>query len=152
MKKLVLLFFLLISSFMLTQNLKEYRTLIQLGKDSEKSSIQLIEKSTSAYNSTKEPIFLGFIAVGDFFMAKHAFNPIKKISYFSHGKKMLESAVERDPTNLEIRLMRLIAQENIPRILGYHQHIEEDRNFVHRNYKKTTDSDLKTFIVEYLKL
>lgn len=152
MKKLVLLFFLLISSFMLTQNLKEYRTLIQLGKDSEKSSIQLIEKSTSAYNSTKEPIFLGFIAVGDFFMAKHAFNPIKKISYFSHGKKMLESAVERDPTNLEIRLMRLIAQENIPRILGYHQHIEEDRNFVYRNYKKTTDSDLKTFIIEYLKL
>lgn len=137
---------------MFTQNLKEYRTLIQLSKNSETSSKILIEKSTITYNLTKEPVFLGFTAVGDFFMAKHAFNPIKKISYFSHGKKMLEMAVEQDPTNLEIRLMRLIAQENIPIILGYHQHIEEDRNFIYKNYKKTTDSDLKKFIIEYLKL
>lgn len=137
---------------MFSQNLKEYRTLIQLSKDSEKASVSLIEKSTNSYNLTKEPIFAGFVAVGDFFMAKHAFNPIKKISYFSHGKKMLEMAVAADPTNLEIRLMRLIAQENIPKILGYHQHIEQDRNFLYKNYKKTTDLDLKNFIIEYLKL
>ncbi|QOW09265.1 hypothetical protein Q73A0000_02270 [Kaistella flava (ex Peng et al. 2021)] len=137
---------------MFSQNLKEYRTLIQLSKDSENASKTLIEKSMSSYNTTKEPIFAGFVAVGDFFMAKHAFNPIKKISYFNHGKKMLEMAVATDPSNLEIRLMRLIAQENIPRILGYHQHIDEDRNFLHKNYKKTNDSELKNFIIEYLKL
>ena len=137
---------------MFSQNLKEYRTLIQLSKDSENASKTLIQKSMSSYNATKEPIFAGFAAVGDFFMAKHAFNPIKKISHFNHGKKMLEMAVAKDPNNLEIRLMRLIAQENIPRLLGYHQHIEEDRNFLYKNYKKTTDSELKNFIVEYLKL
>ena len=85
-------------------------------------------------------------------MAKHAFNPIKKISYFNQGKKMLETAVEDDSTNIDLRLMRLIAQENIPRILGYHQHVDEDRKLILKGYKKVDDLDLKNFIIEYLKL
>lgn len=137
---------------MFSQNLKEYRSLIKSSKDSEKASKTLIEKSTKTYNTTKEPIFAGFIAVGDFFMAKHAFNPLKKISHFNHGKKMLEMALKADPYNLELRLMRLMAQENIPKILGYHHDIEEDRNILIKGYKKIDDPDLKNFIIEYLKL
>ena len=152
MKRLTFLLLLIISNLMFSQNLKEYRTLIQNGKSSEEAAKSLIEKSAVTYNSTKEPIYAGFGAVGNFFMAKHAFNPLKKISYFNNGKKMLEGAVKDDPANLELRLMRLIAQENIQRILGYHQHTAEDRTFIIKEYKKVEDAALKKFIIEYLKL
>ena len=137
---------------MFSQNLKEYRTLIQRGKSSEKAAKSLIEKSTATYKSTREPIFEGFLAVGNFFMAKHAFNPLKKMSYFNEGKKILESAVKTEPDNLEVRLMRLITQENVPKILGYYQNISEDRIFLTRSFKNTNDEDLKIYIKDYLKL
>lgn len=152
MKRLTSLLLLPIASLMMSQNLKEYRVLIQDGKSSETAAKSLIDKSVATYKRTKEPIYGGFAAVGNFFMAKHAFNPIKKISYFNQGKKMLETAVEDDSTNIELRLMRLIAQENIPRILGYHQHVDEDRKLILKGYKKVDDLDLKNFIIEYLKL
>ncbi len=152
MKRLTTLLFLLIASLLMSQNLKEYRTLIHNGKNSETAAKSLIDKSAVTFKKTKEPIYEGFMAVGNFFMAKHAFNPFKKVSYFNHGKKMLEAAVQADPSNIEIRLMRLIAQENIPRILGYHQHVDEDKNLILKGYKKVDDADLKNFIIEYLKL
>ncbi|WP_313503352.1 hypothetical protein [Kaistella carnis] len=152
MKRLSLILFLLICHVMGAQSLKEFRALIKQSEKSEKASKSLIEKSTAAYVETKEPIYGGFMAVGNFFMAKHAFNPIKKISYFNQGKRTLENAVKAEPHNIEIRLMRLITQENIPNILGYHQHIKEDRAFIRKEYQKIEDRDLKNFVIDYLKL
>ena len=151
-KKFGALLILLISNFMLSQNVQEYRALMGSGENSKSKTELLIEKSNTAYNKTKAPIYAGFLAVGNFFMAKHTFNPLKKMSYFKEGKKLLEGAINTDPNNLELKLMRLITQEKVPKILGYHQKIEEDRNFLKLNYKNTNDQDLKKFIKEYLKL
>ncbi len=126
--------------------------MLKSGENSERSAKLLIEKSTAAFEKTGEPLYGGFLAVGNFYMAKHAFNPLKKMSYFNEGKAKLENAVKADPKNLEIRLMRLITQENAPRILGYNQHIAEDRNFLIREYRNTPDSDLKVYIQQYLNL
>lgn len=152
MKRLTFLILLLISNLMFSQNLKEYRALLQTGEKSEKSAKTLIEKSTSAYKNSKEPVFLGFLAVGKFFMAKHAFNPLKKMSYFNEGKKLMERSLKAEPDNLEVRLMRLITQESVPKILGYSQNISEDRTYLTRSYKNTKDEDLKIYIKDYLKL
>ncbi|QBO58890.1 hypothetical protein [Chryseobacterium salivictor] len=152
MKKLSLLLILLISNMMFSQNIKELRTLLKTGESSEKSAKTLIEKSSTAYRNSKEPVYGGFLAVGKFFMAKHAFNPLKKMSYFNEGKKTMEQALKADPKNLEIRLMRLITQEKAPSILGYNQQIKEDRNFLAKEYKNTNDEDLKLYIKDYLKL
>jgi len=137
---------------MFSQNLKEYRALLQTGEKSEKSAKTLIDKSTTAYKNSKEPVYLGFLAVGKFFMAKHAFNPLKKMSYFNEGKKLMENSLKAEPDNLEVRLMRLITQESVPKILGYSQNISEDRTYLTRSYKNTTDEDLKIYIKDYLKL
>lgn len=152
MKNLVLLIFLFFTGMMQSQNLKEYRALLKTGENSEKSAKQLIEKSTTAYGERREPLYAGFLAVGNFFMAKHVFNPLKKMSYFNTGKETMESAVKKDPKNLEIRLMRLITQENVPKFLGYSQHIKEDRKFLTQQYLTTADEDLKIYIKDYLKL
>ena len=152
MKRLNFLLLLIISNLMFSQNLKEYRALLQTGEKSEKSAKTLIDKSTTAYKNSKEPVYLGFLAVGKFFMAKHAFNPLKKMSYFNEGKKLMESSLKAEPDNLEVRLMRLITQESVPKILGYSQNISEDRTYLTRSYKNTTDEDLKIYIKDYLKL
>lgn len=152
MKRLTFLLLLIISNLMFSQNLKEYRALLQTGEKSEKSAKTLIDKSTTAYKNSKEPVYLGFLAVGKFFMAKHAFNPLKKMSYFNEGKKLMENSLKAEPGNLEVRLMRLITQESVPKILGYSQNISEDRTYLTRSYKNTTDEDLKIYIKDYLKL
>ena len=152
MKKITLLFLLIISQVVNAQNLKEYRTLLVEGEDSERAAKMLMDKSLTAFNTTKKPIFAGFLAVGNFFMAKHVFNPLKKMSYFKEGKNSLEYAVKSDPQNIELRVMRLMSQENMPKILGYSQNIAEDRQFLKKEYLKTDDEDLKSHIKDYLKL
>jgi len=152
MKKIGLFLLIIFTNVMFAQNLKDYRTLLQKGENSEVAAKKLIEKSSMAFSETKQPIYAGFLAVGKFFMAKHVFNPLKKMSYFNEGKNTMEAAIKSDPKNLEVRLMRLITQESVPKLLGYYQNIEEDRNFLTRDYKKTADNDLKIYIKEYLKL
>ena len=152
MKRLGILLLLICSQMILSQNFDEYRALMKTGENSQRSAKTLIEKSTLAYKQTKQPVYAGFLAVGEFFMAKHAFNPFKKISYFNEGKKNLEYAVKSDPKNLEIRLMRLITQEKAPKFLGYTDNIWEDRNFLTKEYHNSNDNDLKLYIKNYLKL
>ena len=146
--------FLLLICFQMVsaQNFDEYRALMKTGESSEQSAKKLIEKSTFAYKKTNQPVYAGFLAVGQFFMAKHVFNPFKKLSYFNEGKKTLEYAIKADPKNLEIRLMRLITQEKAPKMLGYTHNIAEDRSFLIKEYKNTSDDDLKMYIKNYLKL
>jgi hypothetical protein len=152
MKKIGLFLLIIFTNVMFAQNLKDYRTLLQKGENSEVAAKKLIEKSSMAFSETKQPIYAGFLAVGKFFMAKHVFNPLKKMSYFNEGKNTMEAAIKSDPKNLEVRLMRLITQESVPKFLGYYQNIKEDRIFLTRDYKKTADNDLKIYIKEYLKL
>lgn len=152
MKKLGILLLIMFNQIMFSQNLDEFRNLIKSAEKSEQAAKTLIEKSTVAHKNTNEPIFRGFLAVGNFFMAKHVFNPLKKMSYFKEGKNNLENAVNADPKNIEIRMMRLITQENIPRILGYNQHIKEDREFLIKEYQKAENPVLKNYIKEYLKI
>ncbi len=94
MKKLVLVF-LLFCSFVNAQSLVELRGYLQKGENSEEVSKTLISKSKNAYDTTKKPIYMAFYAVGNFFMAKHASNPLNKYSYFNKGKKLLEDAIKK---------------------------------------------------------
>ncbi len=142
----------LTSNIMFSQNLKEFRTLLQSGESSEKSAKDLIQKSEEAFLKSKEPIFASFLAVGHFFMAKHVFSPFKKMSHFNEGKKIMDNAVLKDPKNVEIRLMRLSTQENAPKILGYTKNIEEDKKVIISEYQNIKDEDLKIYVKKILKL
>jgi hypothetical protein len=62
--------------------------------------------------------------------------PSEKLSLFNNGRKKLESAITRDGKNLEFSFLRLMIQENAPRILGYYHDIEKDSEVVRKNFKK----------------
>ena len=56
--------------------------------------------------------------------------PGKKLSTFKEGHELLERAINEDKSNPEYRFLRLIIQENAPKILGYNNEIETDSDFI----------------------
>lgn len=72
------------------------------------------------------------------------------MSYFKKGKQMLEKAIEADKTCFELRFLRFAAQTNVPSFLGYHDRIENDKNFILTGYTEVTDIKLKEFVFPLL--
>ena len=101
--------------------------------------------------NAKSPLEKGYEAAFYMFMAKHASNPFKKMGYFKDGKKMLESQIKLDPTNIELRFIRLSIQYHIPDFLGYKSNIEEDKEYLLSNLYKMSDEKTKDIIYNYLK-
>lgn len=134
-----------------SQDIAAYRKMIGKAEQNEADAIVYMNKAKSEYDKTKKPILLAFYASGNFFMAKHATNPIKKYGYFNRGKKALNEAVMKEPNNLEIRFLRYLCQEKTPKFLGYNKNIEDDKAFVLREYKNSKDEELVKQIKKFLK-
>ena len=79
--------------------------------------------------------------------AKFETGPDRK-SLISDGIKGVESAIAANPANIEMRLIRLSIQENLPKVVGYNSKMAEDKNVILRNYSKQ-NSALKSYIREF---
>src|SRR5699024_11238863 len=62
-----------------------------------------------------------------------------KIKDAKAGKNHIEDAVKADKENIEIRLVRLIIQENTPKIAGYKENIKEDKEFIIKHFKSRSE-------------
>ncbi|TXF79139.1 hypothetical protein [Chryseobacterium sp.] len=152
MNRIWIFFLIFFAAFFNAQDLKDFRTLLQKGENSESASELLIQTSKKAFEKSRKPIFEAFFAVGNFFMAKHATNPISKYAYFNKGKKALNNAVIKDPVNLEIRFMRYLSQESSPALLGYKTNLAADKKFILLEVKKSTDEALIRRIKNHFKI
>ncbi len=74
----------------------------------------------------------------------------EKIKNFKEGAKLVELAVGSEPNNIEIRLIRLSIQENVPKIVKYNKNKKEDAAFILAHYKEQTNS-LKEYIKSFVK-
>ncbi len=63
------------------------------------------------------------------------FNPGSKLSLFKSGHKKLDNAIVKESSNAELRFLRLMIQENVPRILNYRKEIDEDSKVVRSSFK-----------------
>lgn len=97
------------------------------------------------------PVERGYEAAFHMFMAKHTSNPFKKMSYFKTGRNMLEKEIKGSPNNVELRFIRLCIQYYIPKYLGYHHEVEQDKEYVMNNLYKMQDKTTKDKIYKYLK-
>ena len=100
--------------------------------------------------ASTNPVFTAYKASGLMMNAKHVGNPLDKLNTFSKGKNLLEQTIAKEPTNLEIRFLRLTMQSNTPSFLGYADAIPRDKKFVLQSLKSETDTELKNMIVAYL--
>lgn len=151
MKKLLFIGLLLLAkvTFANVPTITEVRRLYENAFTNESACNQLIT-ILSPYNEKNNPLYAGYKASAIMMMAKHAFNPFSKMSYFKKGKRILETAIKADEKNVELRFLRFNAQTHIPSFLGYDDSIETDKKFLENSFPAIKDLSLKEFILPYL--
>lgn len=97
----------------------------------------------------KSVIALAYLGAYQTIWANHVFNPLSKLATFKKGKNNIESAISKEPENVEIRYIRFSVQKNAPSFLRYNSHLKEDRDFLVKN-KKKINSDLLQKNIETL--
>ena len=80
--------------------------------------------------------------------AKFETNIIEKIEVFKKGKSLLEKAISTYPKKIEYRFLRLVIQENCPKILKYNSQIKEDAEIINKSYQNE-ESIVKKVIKNY---
>ena len=61
--------------------------------------------------------------------------PKDRLKTFKEGRAGLESAISKDSTNSEYRFLRILIQENAPKIVHYTSEIKKDALYLRTNYK-----------------
>lgn len=72
-----------------------------------------------------------------------------KMDRFKEGAKLLEATIKSDPNNIEIRMIRLSIQEDVPGITGYKKNIKEDKAFITAHYAEQNTS-LKLYLKDFV--
>lgn len=116
----------------------------------EKESCKKLLNMLEPYNEHNNPTFYGYKAVGTMLMAKHTFNPFKKLSYFKKGRGMLDDAVSADPNNAELRFLRFVSQTEAPAFLNYRGAVEDDKDFLIRSLPQLNDPRMAKEIGKFL--
>lgn len=145
LKAILLLFVLSFSG----GNLTEIRNLYSNVTDSkakQQDFIEYIEKS-----DTKKPVFQAYKGASLILQSKNTTDKKDKKQLFVKGAGLIDEAVNKESENIEIRLIRLSIQENLPKALKYNSNIEEDVDFIQKSITTTKDSELKLYVEKYIK-
>ena len=97
--------------------------LIELEKD---KCLELFEIT----KEKKDPVMMAYHGASLAMLADFGFNPVKKMEQFNTGSELITKALELDPKNIEIRLIRLSIQLEAPDFLGFNCCVDEDLNAV----------------------
>ncbi|WP_199118032.1 hypothetical protein [Pedobacter sp. ASV28] len=118
--------------------------------ESKKSTEQLLN---ILEKKEQTPFVIGYTGATKMLMARHTFNPFKKLSHFRTGKQLLEKAISKDAENVELIFLRYAIQVSLPPILGYNEHIETDKNYILKTLQKQElkEKHLEIAIVNFLK-
>lgn len=100
--------------------------------------ISMAEKATGS-----DPAILGYKAAAKIMEAKVTGKDRKAL--VKAGATALESTIKSNPSNIELRLIRLSIQENIPKIVGYRGSLKEDKAYLLAQYGKQ-NAAMKNYI------
>jgi hypothetical protein len=114
-----------------------------LSVDRAKNFIGIADKKSSS-----DPTITGYKAAAQILEAHVTTEKNKRKSYIKSGATSLESAIKSNPNNVELRVIRMSVQENIPKIVGYNKNLKEDKTFILNHYS-TQNSALKTYIRKF---
>jgi hypothetical protein len=116
----------------------------------DETKITWFNKQLSSVTKKDKPVLLGYKGAGIALKARYAKKIKDKKQFFIEGVTLLEYALEKDPNNIELRLIRLGIQENTPKLLKYKAKIEEDKRFILSHYKAIKSSGLKKHTKAYV--
>jgi hypothetical protein len=107
----------------------EYFKVIQ-GKDA-KSIQKLISTLDQSTASSDRTAYLGALTMKSATLKE---TPKEKMEVFKKGKDLLEKAITANKKNTEYRFLRLIIQENAPKILKYSSNKTDDAAWIKEHY------------------
>jgi len=152
MKYFLLLLFPLLLNKTSNNELLAYRKMMDAAVDNS-SIAQKMYTSFKSFNES-ESLLMGYRAISELLMCKHAFNPISKLAHFNKGKKLLEQSIKSAPGNPELIFLRYTTQVSVPSLLNYSANLKTDKNilliYLKRGITEETDRDLYCRIREYL--
>lgn len=114
-----------------------------LSNEGAKIFIAIAEKKTSS-----DPVVTGYKAAAEILEAKVTTQKNKRKSFVKSGATSLENVIKNNPNNIELRVIRMSVQENIPKIVGYSRNLKEDKTFIVKNYSKQ-NAALKSYIKKF---
>lgn len=76
--------------------------------------------------------------------------PGEKLSVFKSGRQMLDSAIAAAPGRAELRFLRIMIQENAPKILGYDKDLADDAKMVSDSFHALSP-EVKNAVILYSK-
>jgi hypothetical protein len=145
--KLLLTLFLLVN-FTANPDLTTIRKMYPDVAKSEANAKEFTEKLSGISNSD-EKILVAYKAASILVDSKFESLIGSKISRFKEGAKLLEATLKSDPNNIEIRMIRLSIQEDVPGITGYKKNIKEDKKFITTHYAEHTGA-LKEYLKDFV--
>lgn len=146
----LLLSLLLWISFAGTPDLVTIRKMYPDVAKSKTNAKEFTEKLSGISNSD-EKVLVAYKAASILVDSKFESLVGSKISRFKEGAKLLEATLKSDPNNIEIRMIRLSIQEDVPGITGYKKNIKEDKKYITDHYGEqnaTLKEYLKNFILQ----
>jgi|GEM_PF-2280348 len=105
-------------------------------------------------HATANPLDKGYLGTATAMYAACAENVIEKFSFFNEGTSLLDQAVNQDPTNPEIRFLRLSVQEKAPRMLNYNNNLEQDAQVIYQAFQQkriTKNSSFWEIAINFIK-
>ena len=104
----------------------------------------------------QNPTVTAYKASAKALKAQDAWNPINKLSFLKEAGTLFETAIVKEPNNIELRFLRFSVQFNTPRWLGMSDELNEDKNVIIayiNDYKKLNIDDgvlnwIQTFMIE----
>jgi hypothetical protein len=64
--------------------------------------------------------------------------PKEKLKLFKSGMTKMETALLADSVNTEFHFLRLLIEEQAPKIVKYNTHIEKDKIFIQHNFRSVS--------------
>ncbi len=76
--------------------------------------------------------------------------PKDKLSFFKEGRIKLETELHNNSSNAEYHFLRLIIQEHAPKITKYRAQLQDDAEYIRKNYKSLSAA-VQQVVTDYSK-
>ncbi len=150
MRNVLFVLVFLVSFFAKAQDLAQLRKDFVVAADS-KGNSERFSKVTSSIGQHAPGVLQAYKAAADIIESKYLPTIEEKKKRAKRGITKLEALIEEDPNNLEVRLVRMSIQENVPKILKYRANLREDKVFLEKHVGQQHGA-LKTYIQDFMKI
>jgi len=104
-------------------------------------------KFMNKYNQSQDPSVLAYVTSIAMKQAEYTHNPIRKLKLFELNKNRLNLLIYQNSTNIHLRYVRLLSQENTPIFLGYNDYINEDKLVLKHILEVEDETDYLDFYI-----